>query len=154
MAVDFGPVDDAVGVLLEKLRRVVGGEVDDPDHIGVHIVIDVGNGEGEILLEPLRIVVRGKGYGAGLKHSELGENNIGVVVDNGVGKIVGSPVYHVESIQLTDGSRYPIDGHGVVALYQQGGVGEFEHYHVVYRVEIVERVQQSAILPGYLNLHP
>ena len=154
LAVNFGPVDDAVGILLEEFRRVVGGEVDDPDHIGIHIVIDVGDGEGEILLKPLGVVVRSQGYRTGLKHPKFREYHIGIVVDNGVGKIVGPSVYHVESIQLTDRSRYPVNGHCVIALDQQWGVGEFEHNHVVNRVEIVEWVEESAILPGNLYLHP
>ena len=67
---------------------------------------------------------------------------------------MGPAVDHVEGVELGDGGRDAVDGHGVVAFNEQGGVGEHKHDHVVDAVQVVEGVEQSPVLPTYLYLHP
>ena len=59
---------------------------------------------------------------------------------------MGSPVYHVEGVELTDRGRYACNGHAVVGLYQQGRVRKAKDNHVVDRVKVVERVNDCSIL--------
>ena len=60
---------------------------------------------------------------------------------------MGSPVYHVEGVELTDRGRYARNRHAVVGLYQQGRVRKTKDNHVVDRVKLVEGVNDCSVLP-------
>ena len=138
--------------MLKQLRRVVGWEVDDPDHIGVNIVVGISDGEDKILLVSFCVVIGSNWDGTGLEGTKLWENNIGIVVNYGVCQIMSSSVYHVEGVELTDWSWDTKYSHGIVTLNELRGICEFEDYHVVDIIEVVERVKNDSILSGYFYL--
>jgi hypothetical protein len=80
------------------------------------------------------------------------EDNIGVVIDYCVGKIIDSTINHIEcSVSLTGWCTDTRNSHGVVTSSKLGWVSERKNDQIVDIIQTIKRIQYSAILSGYFD---
>lgn len=88
----------------------------------------VGDSEDNILFVAFSVEVRLEGDIAGDKGLEVREDDVLIIVDQCVCKILFAPIYHVESIFLSDRGADPCNRHGIGTSCQLGGIIEVKDY--------------------------